>query len=182
MLRVRGANEIFGRDILPRPKTAHSSAMRTSPGHSPRGECPPAGAKQCFAFSGEPMCAALRVFPIVSAASEGPRRSDIRRPWRWARRRARKRYPAQSKTASNSNNCNCTLNRSGNRHSSSDPSAVVPAKAGTQCLGFSPAKPSGSGYAGTPDEVTPAEPPRGRKVPEAGQIVAIRVPAQAARG
>ncbi|GHH47274.1 hypothetical protein GCM10009090_03480 [[Pseudomonas] boreopolis] len=72
-LRAREANGIFGRDFLSRPKTAHSSATRTSPGHSPRGECPPAGAKRCFAFSGEPLCAALRVFPIVSAASEGPR-------------------------------------------------------------------------------------------------------------
>ncbi len=86
-LRVRGANGIFGRD---------SSAMRPSPGHSPRGECPPAGAKRCFAFSGEPMCAALRVFPIGSAASEGPRRSDIRRPWRLARRRARRCYPSRA--------------------------------------------------------------------------------------
>ncbi len=41
LLRVRGAGGIFRRG---------SSATRPSPGHSPRGECPPAGAKQCFAF------------------------------------------------------------------------------------------------------------------------------------
>ncbi len=41
LLRVREAGGIFRRDL---------PAARPSPGHSPRGECPPAGAKRCFAF------------------------------------------------------------------------------------------------------------------------------------
>ncbi|NIJ72464.1 hypothetical protein FHR66_001681 [Xanthomonas sp. F4] len=40
--RVRSADGIFGRGL---------SASQPSPGQSPRGASPPAGAKQCFAFS-----------------------------------------------------------------------------------------------------------------------------------
>ncbi len=56
------------------------------------------GRSSASPFSGEPMHVALRVFPATSAASEGPRRSDIRRPWRLARRRARRCCPSRARS------------------------------------------------------------------------------------
>ncbi len=101
--RVRSADGIFGRGL---------SASQPSPGQSPRGACPPAGAKQCFAFS-------RRALPRPKTAHVPVRRPPAGGLTRQLRRCGGDPVDQERNNSNSKNNPNSNSNSNGNSNGNS---------------------------------------------------------------